>query len=107
MVLSALLTVAVFTFAVWQAVTAATAAPPSVRVVGAQSAPIGDLVVTVELANEGDVGLRSATVEVSCVDPPIEVEFLDVPVDGRRTGQVRCPPGTGEPDVSVVSWIER
>lgn len=106
-VVSVLLTVAVFGFAAWQLLTASGGMAPIVEVVDTQTTPTGDVIVTVQLRNTLEVGLRSATVEVACTDPPTQITFTNVPVDGRRVGQVRCPPETDDPTVSVSSWIAR
>lgn len=107
MVASAAFTVSLFAFAVWQAVTLPAAGAPTVSVVDQQTAPSGDVIFTVALANPQDTGLVRATVEAECTDPPTELTFENVPVKDRRTGRIVCPPGTETPGVSVASWIER
>ena len=106
MVVSVGFTALLFGFALWQALTGPGALAPTVSVVGSQQAADGEVVYTVALGNPGDVGLVSATVEAGCADPPTEVTFENVPADGRRVGTVVCPPGTNDPELSVVSWIQ-
>lgn len=105
MVASAAFTVALFGFALWHAVAGAGAVPPTAEVVGSQAAPDGGVIYDVQLRNEGDVGLVTVTVSVGCTDPPIEVEFENVPAQGHRSGSVRCPPGTSDPPVTVSTWV--
>jgi len=105
MVVSVLFTCSLFGFAVWQSLTGAGAAAPTVNVTGAQSVQDG-VRYDVELRNDGDVGLVSATVRVGCVDPPTALTFENVPGGGSRRATVVCPAGTSDPAVAVVTWVE-
>lgn len=105
MAVSVLFTLSLFGFAVWQSLTGAGAVAPAVGLTGSEASADG-IQYTVELRNEGDIGLVSATVEVGCTDPPITFTFANVPAGGRRVGTVVCPPGTSDPTVSVVAWVQ-
>lgn len=105
MVTSVLFTLALFGFAVSQTLTGASAAAPTVGVTERELTDDG-VQYTVELRNEGDVGLVSATVIVRCTDPPTTFTFANVPAGGHRVGTVVCPPGTADPTVSVVTWVQ-
>lgn len=105
MVASVAFTVALFGFALWQALTGPGALAPTATVVSSQPVQDGGVQYTIELRNPGDVGLVSATVEAACTDPPAEIVFENVPADGRRSGTVVCPAGTDDPAVSVSSWV--
>lgn len=105
MVASVLFTLSLFGFAIWQSLTGASAAAPAVGVTGSEVTTDG-VQYTVELRNEGDVGLVSATVVVRCTDPPTTFTFANVPASGHREGTVVCPPGTADPTVSVVTWVQ-
>ena len=107
MAVSVLFTALLFGFAAWQAVTGPGVAAPEVGVIDQQTAPDGDVVVTVELRNPGDVGLVRATVVARCDDPPIRLLFESVPSGGRRVGTIACPPGTLDPGVSVETWVHQ
>lgn len=106
MAISVALTLALFAFVVWQAMTTPTGIPPQASVVGTQSMPDGSVEVTVRLDNPSDVGLQMATVEVDCTSPPPEIQFQNVPADDYQVGYVRCPGGTSGPDASISWWIE-
>lgn len=90
----------------WQSVTAPADVRPQASVTEVETGPNGRLEVTVELVNQGSVGLASATVEVGCTQPPTELVFQHVPASGRRQGTVVCPSGTTGPDVTVTGWQE-
>lgn len=105
MVVSVLFTLSLFGFAIWQSLTGASAVVPTADLTGSEETSDG-VQYTVELRNEGDIGLVSATVEVGCTDPPTTLTFENVPAGGRRVGTVVCPPGTSDPTVSVVTWIQ-
>lgn len=104
-VVSVLFTVLLFGFAIWQSLTGAGAVAPAVDLTEGEETADG-VRYTVELRNEGDVGLVSVTVLVRCTDPPTSFTFDNVPAGGRRVGTVVCPPGTSDPTVSVVSWVQ-
>lgn len=103
---STLFTLALFGFVLWQATLASTAVAPTAHVVGSAELPGGDERVEVAVENDQPVGIASVTVAVHCTSPPAQMTFEHVPVDGRRTGFVVCPPGTGTPEVSVTGWVE-
>lgn len=106
MVLSGLFTLALFGFAIWQAVTGAGAVDPSVVVTDSRETADGEVMYEVELRNEGDAGLVAATVHARCESPPIELGFENVPAGGYRRGTVVCPSGTDDPRVLVTTWIQ-
>lgn len=103
---SVVLTLALLGFVAWQAWTVPAAENPNARVVDTTTLPNGTHEVTVELANDQDVGVTSATVEVSCGSPPPAVTFSHVPAGGRATAHVVCPPNASDPTASVVTWQE-
>lgn len=105
MVASVLFTLSLFGFAIWHSLTGASAAAPAVGVTESE-ATVDGVQYTVELRNEGDVGLVSATVVVRCTDPPTTFTFANVPAGGHREGTVVCPAGTSDPTVSVVTWVQ-
>ena len=105
MVASVVFTLSLFGFAIWQSLTGASAVVPAADLTGSEETADG-VRYTVELRNRGDTGLVSATVEVRCTDPPTTLTFQNVPAGGRRVGTVVCPPGTSDPAVSVVAWIQ-
>lgn len=105
MAASVLFTLSLFGFALWHSFTGAGTAAPTVGVAGSEETPTG-VRYTVELRNPGDVGFVSVTVRAGCTDPPTEVTFENVPAGGRRRATVVCPPGTSDPAVSVLTWME-
>jgi hypothetical protein len=106
MVLSTVFTIALFSFAMWQAFTGPGPATPTVGVNEERVAEDGAVIYTVELRNRGDVGLVTVTVEAGCTEPPTELRFESVPASGTREGTVLCPPGTRNPDLSVTTWVQ-
>ncbi len=105
-VVSTLFTLALFGYVLWQATVASTAVAPAATVVGTTELPDGRERVEVAVRNDQQVGIASVTVAVHCTSPPARMTFEHVPVDGRRTGFVVCPPGTGTPRVTVTGWQE-
>lgn len=105
-VVSTLFTLALFGYVLWQATLASTAVAPAATVVGTAELPDGRERVEVAVENDQQVGIASVTVAVHCTSPPARMTFEHVPVDGRRTGFVVCPPGTGTPRVTVTGWQE-
>lgn len=107
MALSVAFTVALVAYAGWQlAVAPADPTAPEVRIVDTETLPDGSVAVTIELHNDGVTGLRTATVESSCTNPPTEVTFSMVPADATRRATLVCPPGTTTPTVTVTNWVE-
>lgn len=106
MAISAVFTVALFAFVIWQGVTTPSAGVPTAQVTGTETLQDGDVRVAVTFRNPRDVGLVLATVEVDCDTPPPELTFEHVPADDRRTGHVICPSGTENPNATVSTWIE-
>lgn len=104
--ISVAFTVALFAYVIWQATFVPNGGVPRATVVGTETLSDGSVRVNVRFANPGDVGLVTATVEANCTRPPPEVQFENVPADGRREGTVVCPAGTTAPNVSVSSWVE-
>lgn len=100
-------TLLLFAYAGWQMATPAPADVPQASVVGTDAYENGSVAVTVELRNPTDVGLVTATVELSCDSPPPEVQFSFVPASSTRTGTLVCPAGTMDPSVTVSSWVSR
>lgn len=76
--------------------------------VGVVTATLPDdrVVVTVELVNDQDVGVTSATVEVGCGSRPPEVTFEHVTAGGRATARAVCPPGSSDPNATIRTWQE-
>ena len=97
-------TAALFSFAVWQALTGATAVPPSANVtdVAGETGNVTYYIVT--LHNEGDAGLVSATVDIECPSLSRSVTFENIPSGAYRNATVSCP-GDGEPSAAVATWI--
>lgn len=105
-VASVAVTLALLGFVAWQAWTVPAAENPEARVVDTATLPNGGVEVTVEFVNDQDVGVVSATVELSCGSPPAEVTFEHVPAGGRATAHVVCPPGSSDPAATVRTWQE-
>jgi hypothetical protein len=103
---SVVFTLVLLGFVAWHAWTVPAAENPQARVTATSPHPGGGVEATVELRNDQDVGVVSATVEVSCGSPPPEVTFTNVPAGGRTTATVVCPLGTANPTASVQSWQE-
>ena len=92
-------TAALFSFAVWQALTGATAVPPSANVtdVAGGTENVTDVAggtenvtyYVVTLRNDGDAGLVSATVDIECPTTSRSVTFENVPSKARRNATVR------------------
>lgn len=99
-------TLALLGFVAWHAWTVPAAENPQTSVVATSQMPDGSVEATVELVNDQDVGVVSATVAVDCGSPPPEVTFTNVPAGGRMTAKVVCPPGTANPTASVRTWQE-
>lgn len=106
MAISVAVTVALFAFVIWQAMSTPTGVAPQATVVGTQSMADGSVEVAVRLTNPSGVGLQIATVEVNCTSPPPEIQFQNVPADDYQVGYVVCPNGTTDPGASVSWWIE-
>lgn len=106
MAISVAFTVLLFGYVIWQAAVTPSTGSPEANVVGVSTMEDGSVRVNVELINERDLGLITATVEVDCASPPPEIAFQNVPADSRSTGYVTCPPGTSNPSASVSAWIE-
>lgn len=105
MAVSVLFTVALFAFAGWHAVTGPGATAPTVHVTESEATPDG-VRFAVEFRNPGDVGFVSASIQARCTDPPTVLTVEHVPAGGHRTGTVVCPPGTTDPSVTVVTWVQ-
>ena len=97
-------TAALFSFAVWQALTGATAVPPSANVTDIADETGNVTYYVVTLRNDGDAGLVSATVDIECPTTSRSVTFENVPSKARRNATVHCPAG-GEPSAAVATWI--
>ena len=97
-------TAALFSFAVWQALTGATAVPPSANVTDVAGGTENATYYVVTLRNDGDAGLVSATVDIECPTTSRSVTFENVPSKARRNVTVHCPAG-GEPSAVVATWI--
>ena len=97
-------TAALFSFAVWQALTGATAVPPSANVTDVAGETENVTYYVVTLRNDGDAGLVSATVDVECPSPSRSVTFENIPSGAYRNATVSCP-GDGEPSAAVATWI--
>lgn len=104
MALSAVFTAAVFAYVGYHALVTPDEAVLEARAVSTETQPDGSVHVEIELANAGGVGMRTAEVEVACDEPAPSITFDNVPVASERTGTVSCPPGTEDPEVSVVSY---
>lgn len=105
MVVSVIFTVLLFAFVTVQAVTTPVESAPEVTVVDTGTSDNGEVLVTVRFRNPAAVGYLSVTVESDCTDPATSLRFSNVPASGERTGTIVCPPGTTDPNVSVVSWV--
>lgn len=105
MIASALFTLALFGFAIWQALAGGGAVEPTVAVVDSHAGAGDRVVYDIELRNEGEPGLTLVTVQARCASPPIELTFQNVPAGGYRRGSIACPPGTTDPRLSVVTWV--
>lgn len=105
-VFSVAFTLALLGFVAWQAWTVPPAENPQARIVATAELPDGSVETTVELVNDQDVGVVSATVELSCGSPPVTVSFTNVPAGGRAEAHAVCPPGTGNVTASVRTWME-
>lgn len=107
MVVSALLIVGVTAYLASQALTTPTAPNPTATVGAVEPAPGAgeDIHVTVNLDNEGEIGLASVEVMVQCGSVERSLSFTHVPARGHRTGTVVCPAGT-TPRASVATWVE-
>jgi len=80
--------VLVFSFAAWQAVTVAEG-PPRTHV--AEMTPTEDGVrAAVVVTNPPDEGLAQVTARVQCGEPSTEVTFSTVPPGDERRAHVRC-----------------
>lgn len=106
MAFSVLVSVALFGYVLYEAIVTPQDVPPTAELVSQRTTEEGDVLVVVALVVPGGVGLRDAEVEVKCAEPPPAVTFTNVPSKGRREGEVMCPPGTQDPEVSV-SWYVR
>lgn len=105
MAVSVVFTLSLIVYGGWQMATAEEAVTPNATVVGTQTMPGGDVAVTVQLTNPGDVGLVSTTVEANCSMPPPSVELTYVPASSTRRATLVCPSGTTAPNVSVTNWV--
>lgn len=63
-------------------------------------------IVTVRLRNPQRAGLSSATIEVGCQNPAIQLTFQHVPAEGSQLGKVLCPANTTSTETTVLSWKE-
>lgn len=106
MVLSAAFTLALFGYLAYQGWTAGASSTPEVSVVGTQTLPEGDVLVVVRLDNRGGAGLLEAEVEVKCGDDPPTLAFRNVPAESMREASVLCPPGTQDPEASLVWFVQ-
>lgn len=104
MALSVALTLSLFGYVAWHAAATPARDPPEATVVETETLDDGRVAVTVELHNPSSAGLTSATVAVDCAAEPIR--FTHVPIDDRQRGTVVCPAGTGDPNATVVNWVE-
>lgn len=103
MAVSIILTLSLFGYVAWHAVSTPTDVTPDVSVAETQTLEDGRIVITVELYNPGSPGLESVTVSADCSNESLT--FTHLPMDARQTGSLVCPAGTDEPSVSVRSWI--
>lgn len=102
-VISVVVTLSLFGYVAWHAVTTPANAPPEASVEGVQTLADGRVLVTAELYNPGSTGLESVTVSVSCSSEPIT--FQHVPTDARLSGSFVCSAGTDSPSVSIQNWV--
>lgn len=106
MIISILVTVALFGYLTYQAVTAPATGAPAAEILQVTPLPDGSQKVTVQLTNPGGQGLRQATVEVACGSPPPSITLENIPAESHRVATVVCPPGTSASEASVTSWYE-
>lgn len=101
MAVSVAVTLLLFGFLVWHAVTIPAAGAPSATVTDTEETEQG-LVVSVEVTSPGSTGVNSVTVGVDCASESIQ--FRHVPANGHRSGGVLCPAGAEDPSAAVRSW---
>ena len=104
MAVSVAVTLLLFGYVAWHAVTTPAAPQPEATVTGTETTDDGRVVVTVQVRNAGGTGLESVTVSADCANESIAFEH--VPTADTRSGKVVCPEGTEDPEATVVSWIE-
>lgn len=103
--ISVVVTVLLFGYVAWHAIQPTDSIQPQVEVVETEQLSNGSVLVRVEFVNQGDQGLLSATVEVTCAQPPPDATFENVPAGGVQRAVLVCPPGTESPDVEVSAWV--
>lgn len=106
MILSALVTLALFGFLVYQAASAPQTGEPTAELLGMETLEDGSVLVEVGVHNHARQGLLVVEVEVQCDDPAPSLTFQNLPAEGRRKGTIVCPPGTTAPEVSISGWID-
>ncbi|WP_225333298.1 hypothetical protein [Halomicrobium urmianum] len=102
-VVSVAVTLLLFGYVAWHAVTTPASADPVATVAGTEATDDGRLAATVSVDNPGSQGLESVTVAVDCANESLT--FAHVPTDAERTGTVVCPAGTDDPEATVERWI--
>lgn len=105
MAVSVLVTLALFSYLGYQAVTAPEVAMPTARIEQVEPQEDGSYVVTVRLENVGGKGLRSAVVDVNCGDPPPSITLDNIPAESHRIAKLTCPPGEPPTEASVSAWF--
>lgn len=106
MVASAVFTVLLFAYVIWQGATTPVGAAPTATVVGTERFAGDEVKVTVAVQNPQDVGLVMVTVRVGCDAQSPELVFEHVPADDRRRGYAICPRETENPTATVSTWTE-
>ncbi|WP_459194247.1 hypothetical protein [Halosimplex sp. J119] len=101
---SVAVTLGLFGYVGWHAVTTPSDVPPEVSVTGTETMDDGRVRVAVELYNPAATGLDTVTVGADCADAPIT--FRHVPTAARLSGTFVCPAGVDDPSVAVENWVE-
>lgn len=96
-VASVAVTLSLFGYLGYEAMTSPPGAAPRVLVEPADS---GAWVV---LANDGSAGIAQASVRASCGGKELFVDFANVPADARRRAHVACAEGAVEAE--LASWM--
>ncbi|SFR36733.1 hypothetical protein [Halogeometricum limi] len=105
MLLSALLTVALFGLVVGAALTTPQAAAPTATVDRVETAENGTVHATVRFLNRGNTGIERSQVEVTCGDESRQVTFANVPASDERRATVVCPAGS-DPTAELLWWVD-
>lgn len=106
MALSVVVVLALVGYLAFQAATAPDSrAPPEAQILGTRTMPDGSILVDVRLTNPSGAGLRHATVELDCDQPPPSITLDNVPAESYRDATLMCPPGQPPSKASVSTWF--